>query len=244
MRDYVMNEGAGGAVRLGLIVLSTDTTLEHEARSVLQGRDVNLMHSRINFVDAVTPETLRGMAGDMTRTAALLPDRLTGIAYGCTSASTVIGPGEVERLVQAAHPGVPVTNPISAVMAALGALGARRVGMVTPYVAEVVAPMVALLGDNGFDVVREVSFGEGDDTKVARISEASTREALLEAAEAEGVEALFASCTNLQTFGIIEQVEAETGVPVISSNHAMLWHLLKLAGVEAKGWGPGRLYQL
>ena len=115
MRDYVMNEGAGGAVRLGLIVLSTDTTLEHEARSVLQGRDVNLMHSRINFVDAVTPETLRGMAGDMTRTAALLPDRLTGIAYGCTSASTVIGPGEVERLVQAAHPGVPVTNPISAV---------------------------------------------------------------------------------------------------------------------------------
>jgi len=104
--------------------------------------------------------------------------------------------------------------------------------------------MRALLAENGIETVSEVSFGEGDDWKVARISEASTRAAMLEAGRAEGVEAIFASCTNLRTFGIIDAVEDELGVPVISSNLALTWNMLRLAGVDAKGWGPGRLYRI
>ena len=63
------------------------------------------------------------MAGEMTATAALLPQGLDGVAYACTSGATIIGPDRVEALVQMAHPGVPVTNPLSSVVAALGELG-------------------------------------------------------------------------------------------------------------------------
>ncbi|MDR9393923.1 aspartate/glutamate racemase family protein [Roseovarius sp. SYSU LYC5161] len=238
---YDLDAGAGDGLRLGLIVLSTDETLEFEARKILCGRPANMMHTRIPSAADVTPDDLRSMADSMTETAARLPADLGAVAYACTSGATLIGPGEVERLVQTALPDVPVTNPMSAVIAALNALGARRIGMVTPYVPEVVRPMQDHLAANGIETVAEVSFGEKDDRTVARISEQSTLAAMREAAS-ENVDAVFASCTNLRTFDVIEQAEKELGLPVISSNSALLWHLLRRAGAETDGWGPGRLF--
>ena len=84
--------------------------------------------------------------------------------------------------MQEAQPGTPVTNPLSGVVAALRALGAERVAMVTPYVSEVNAPMRRALAAAGITVVSEVSFGQKEDWTVARISEASTRAAMLEGA--------------------------------------------------------------
>ena len=79
---------------------------------------------------------------------------------------------------------------------------------------------------------------------MARISEASTHAAMLEVGRTEGVQAIFTSCTNLRTFNAIEPVEEALGVPVVSSNQALLWDMLRLADVEARGWGPGRLFDL
>ncbi|WP_306150780.1 aspartate/glutamate racemase family protein [Roseovarius sp. MMSF_3281] len=240
--QYEIDTGAGGGCRLGLIVLSTDETLEYEARQVLAGRAVNLLHARIPARADVTPDDLVTMADEMTSTAACLPEGLRAVGYGCTSGATVIGPARVQELVQKAQGDVPVTNPMSSVIAGLEALGARRIALVTPYVPEVTAPMIAYLARQGIEVVSEASFGQSDDWTVARISEASTRAAMLEAGRAPGVEAVFASCTNLRTFGVIGAVEAELGLPVVSSNQALLWHLLSMGGIDAQGWGPGRLF--
>lgn len=242
--DYTLNQGAGCGVRLGLIVLQTDETLEFEARQVLAGRDAALFHTRIPNAQDVTPETLAAMADEMPKVAALLPEGLDAVGYGCTSGATVIGSDAVAGLVARAHPKAAVTDPIRAVVAALHALNASKIAMVTPYVPSVTAPMRALLGKSGIEVVSEISFGEGNDWRVARIDPASTRAAMLAAAEAAGAEAIFASCTNLQTFSIIDGVEAETGLPVVTSNQALLWHLLQVSGVDAREWGPGRLFGL
>lgn len=242
--DYTLNQGAGCGVRLGLIVLQTDETLEFEARQVLAGRDAALFHTRIPNAHDVTPETLAAMADEMPKVAALLPEGLDAVGYGCTSGATVIGSDAVAGLVARAHPKAAVTDPIRAVVAALHALNASKIAMVTPYVPSVTAPMRALLGKSGIEVVSEISFGEGNDWRVARIDPASTRAAMLAAAEAAGAEAIFASCTNLQTFSIIDGVEAETGLPVVTSNQALLWHLLQVSGVDAREWGPGRLFGL
>ncbi|WP_138934346.1 maleate cis-trans isomerase family protein [Roseovarius arcticus] len=239
---YVSNNGAGGGARLGLIVLATDETLEFEARQVLAGRDVQLLHTRIPMQSEITPATLAQMDADMPIAAALLPAGLDVIGYGCTSGATVIGQARVAAQVRSKHPSAAVTDPISAVIAALGHLGARHIGMVTPYVASVTAPMRALLATNGIETLAEVSFAEGDDRRVARIDPASTRAALLEAANTPGIDALFASCTNLQTYPIIKEVEALSGLPVVTSNQALMWHMLRLAGVDAVGWGPGLLF--
>lgn len=241
--DYETDAGAGDGLRLGVIVLSTDETLEFEARAALAGRAVNLLHARIPSQPHVRPDELRGMEAALPAAAELLPGGLDALAYACTSAATVIGPDRVRQIVQAVHPGVPVSDPMSAVIAALEALDVRRIALVTPYVESVAAALKAHLAAHGIEAVSEVSFGESDDWSVARIAEASTRAAMLAAGRAEGVEAVFASCTNLRTFGVIGAVEAELGLPVVSANQALIWHMLRLAGAPAPGWGPGCLFQ-
>ena len=245
MMDYRLNAGAGGCARLGLIVLATDETLEFEARCVLGGGDVQLLHARIPVARDINPATLAQMDAAMPAAAALLPAGLDVIGYACTSGATIIGQARVAEQVRSVHPGIDVTDPVTAVIAALNHVGARRIGMVTPYLPSVTAPLCALLAANGIETLSEISFAEGDDRRVARIDPASTRAALIEAAGAPGTEALFASCTNLQTFGIIDEVEAQTGLPVITSNQALIWHMLRLAGGRcgpAQADGPGRLF--
>ena len=232
----------GPDARLGLVVLSTDETLEDEARQIL-GQSVSLYHTRIECAPDVTPDNLRKMEARMTASAELLPQGLDAIGYGCTSASVLIGPDAVAHQMQQAQPDVPVTNPISAVLAALKALGADKIALVTPYEADVVAPMKAFLEDAGVSVVSELSFGERDDRRVARISEASTREAMDEAGRADGVEAVFASCTNLRSFGVIDAAEQHLSRPVVSPNSALLCHLPRLPGVTDPP-GPGQLFKL
>jgi maleate isomerase len=243
-QPYELDSGFGDGVRMGLIVLSTDESLENEARMMLAGRPVSILHARIPAQPDVTPDSLRRMADEMTTTAARLPRGLDVIGYGCTSAATIIGPEKVEKLIQLAHPGVPVTNPITAVSTALKALGTSRIGFGSPYVDSVTAPMRDFLAARGIDSVAQASFEQANDYTVARITEDSTRRMVETLAENDGVQAFFTSCTNLRTFGIIDAVEAETGRPMVSSNQAMLWHMLHLAGVDARGWGPGRLFQL
>lgn len=243
-QPYELDRGFGDGVRMGLIVLSTDESLENEARMLLAGRPVSVLHARIPAQPDVTPDSLRRMADEMTTTASRLPRGLDVIGYGCTSASTIIGPEKVQELIRIAHPGVAVTNPITAVSTALAALGVSRIGFGSPYVDSVTAPMRDFLAARGIASVTQASFEQADDYTVARITEGSTRKMVDTLAANGEAQAFFTSCTNLRTFGIIDAVEAETGRPMVSSNQAMLWHMLTLAGVDARGWGPGRLFQL
>lgn len=230
--------------RLGIVMLSSDESLEDEARGLLAGCDVSLLHSRVAFGSDVVPDMLRATEGRLPEAAGLIPQGLEAIAYACTSASVVIGPEAVARQIGVVHPGVAVTNPITAVVTALRALGACRIGLVTPYALDVAGPMRDFLAREGITTLSEISFGESDDRRVARIAEESTLDAVVQAAAADGVEAIFVSCTNLRSFRIIEEAETRTGLPVISSNLALLWDLLRLAHVPSRGWGPGRLFDL
>lgn len=241
---YETDDGFGGLRKLGLIVLTTDETLENEARAVLAGRDVSLVHARIRAEAEVSVSDLARMEARLPEAAALLPSGMRAVGYACTSASTVIGPERVADLVRGAHPDAAVTDPITAVMAGLKALNANKIAFVSPYVSEVTAPMRSLLAAHGFETASEVSFGEAEDRVVARIAERSTLEAIREAVQKTPCDAVFVSCTNLRSFSILEQAEAELGVPVVSSNQALIWHLLRCGGIDAKGWGPGRLFTL
>ena len=78
-------------------------------------------------------------------TAALLPSTTTFkiIAYGCTSAATVIGEQAVTDAVQSVLPKVAVTNPLSAIKAMLASLKARRIALLTPYVPAVSQALIS-----------------------------------------------------------------------------------------------------
>ena len=217
---------------VGLVVLQSDETLEHELRHWLPA-DVRLFHSRIPNSTLINHDTLQDMKRLLPETVTLLPPttRFRVIAYGCTSAATVIGEEAVTALVQAVFPGVAVTNPLSAIKARLASLDARRIALLTPYVPEVSHAMVASLNDAGRQVVTVGSFHEEHDDRVARIAQHSIRQALqtlVSEYSGEPLDAIVASCTNLRTRELIDDATVQLGLPVISSNSALAWHIQTL----------------
>jgi maleate isomerase len=213
-------------------VLESDQTIEPETGSInLDG--VAIYHSRIANELHVTPATLMAMKARLPAAAALLPTEFEfdAIAYGCTSASTFIGDDAVAEAITASHPNAKTTNPITASIAAFGALGAKRIRIVTPYSAVVTEPVVNKFSDAGFEVATVGSFLEESDLVVARISESSVAAAARQVTAATTCDAVFVSCTSVRAFGVARDLEDELGVPVISSNIALMWHLLRLAEV-------------
>ncbi|NTX31181.1 Asp/Glu racemase, partial [Burkholderia pyrrocinia] len=124
---------------------------------------------------------------------------------------------------------------------ALGALGARGVALLTPYQRSINEAMAAYLRARGVDVVRAGSFEHRDDNEVARIDRASIERAVLALAADPAVDAVFVSCTSLRLVDALTEIEARAGKPVLSSNHALAWHALRLAGVDDPVPGFGRL---
>jgi len=241
--DYVLEEqDRTRRAALGLIVLSVDETIEDDFRWLVPADAARLHHARIESDPDLTAETIRAMAARLPAAAALLPsDALDVIGYACTSGTTVLGEQEITALIGEAHPGVPVTNPLSALKAACRSLGITRLGLVSPYVAEVSDLLRAALGDAGIAVTAFGSFGEKRERMVAQISPLSVIDAMKEIGQSPECEAVFASCTNLRAAETICRVEAMLGKPVLASNQVMAWHMLRLAGDAKLPVETGRL---
>lgn len=237
------DDGFGSRARIGLIVLESDQTIEAEAR-MLDLPGVDFYHSRIPNSLEVTSETLTEMEQRLPAAAALLPREFNFdvIGYGCTSAATLIGTDRVTAAIQSEHPGVPCTNPITAAVAAFRALDAHRVAVVTPYTAEVTAPVARRFADEGLCVTAVGSFLESNDFTVARISPQSVADGVRAMVRSADCDAVFVSCTSLRLLASVMKLESEVGVPVVSSNMALFWHLLRLAGIADGIDGLGRLF--
>jgi|TARA_B100001964_G_scaffold123066_1_gene136410 maleate isomerase len=243
--EFTTDEGLGRRAKLGVVVLESDHTLEAELREI-RIKEVTHYIARIANDATVTPETLTAMEERLPLAASLLPIelKLDAIGYGCTSAATLIGEPAVEAAFDSAHPGVPSTNPIKAAVAAFTALGVQRIGVVTPYTADVTRRIVGHFESVGIEVVAVASFLEPDDHLVARISEQAVADAAVRVGGADVCEAVFVSCTSLRTFGVVTDIEHRMGKPVVSSNLALIWHMLRLAGVDDEVQDLGRLFTL
>jgi maleate isomerase len=229
-----LDGGIAARAAIGVIVLATDQTLEHEFRRLLDLPGVAFYESRILNDAAITPATLAAMEARLTAAAGvILPGLpLDVMAFGCTSASMVIGEQQVFDRIREARPGVACTTPITAAFAAFAALGARRLALLTPYRDDINRFIRDYIEARGFRIPVMGSFNEEDDRRAARIDVASIRDAAIALGRADEIDAVFVSCTSLRLIDAVSDVEATLGKPVTSSNHAMAWHCLRLAGID------------
>ena len=240
-----LDDGIASRAAIGLIVLATDQTMEHEFRRLLDLPGVAFYESRILNEAAITPATLAAMEARLAdATEVILPGLpLDVIAFGCTSAAMVIGEEQVFARIRAARPGVACTTPITAAFAAFEALRARRIALLTPYRDDINRFMREYIEARGFAVPVMGSFSEEDDRRAARIDPASIRDAAIELGRAPAVDAVFVSCTSLRLLDAVSEIEAALGKPVTSSNHAMAWHCLRLAGIDDLRPAFGTLFE-
>ena len=145
----------------------------------------------------------------------------------------------VEHLQQLT--GTRVVTAFAAVVRALERLGVRRVAVGTPYSEAQTRAGKAHLEAHGFDVIRAENL-QGVTNIYDETAERAYR--LARAIDSPEAEAVLLSGTGMPTVTVLEALERDLGKPVFSSNAAMLWHALRLAGVRAPIPGYGRLLTL
>ncbi|MCQ4082887.1 decarboxylase [Streptomyces sp. RB6PN25] len=157
------------------------------------------------------------------------------LAYACTSGSFVGGRAGEEAMCAAMREsaaGLPAVTTSGALLEALRDVGARRIAVVTPYTKSVTDSLEAFLGEAGIAVTGRAYLGLT--REIWRVPYRDVvdmaRNAVVGAAEA-----LFISCTNLPTYDVIPQLEAELRMPVLSANQVTMWAALRRMGAQAVG---------
>lgn len=223
--------------RIGLLVPSSNTTMEPDFyRMAPEG--VCIHSARMSLLE-FTSQALLKMADEAQREAGLLASASVDvIVYGCSTCSLIGGVDWEAILVDQIrfNTGTSVIIANRAVVEALMSLGDGGIGVVTPYSEEINWLERRYLESHGLRVTAIRGLGLSDVLEVGRTKE----EAILQLVEqaAERADILYISCTNLPVIHIIEKIESEWGIPVVTSNQASLWAALepsKVRGIEGYG---------
>ncbi|MEP1585854.1 MAG: Asp/Glu racemase [Tateyamaria sp.] len=219
--------------KLGLIALQADRTIEDDFRRLMP-RDVSLLVSRVPSGLDVTLDSLAQMEAALSSAAALFPvgHMFDVVGYGCTSGTAQIGADVIANHVQAGTMTRMVSEPVSALIAACDALSVTRLALLSPYVASVSDRLRAVLDAKGIQTPTFASFNEGNEAVVAQIDAGSISAATIDMMANADVQAVFLSCTNLRTLDVIAPLQDRLGIPVLSSNLVLAWHLLRQGGVD------------
>ena len=116
--------------------------------------------------------------------------------------------------------------------------GVKRIALGTPYPASISAQGKAYWQAAGFEIV---GYHRLDDVVSIYAESEQRAEALARRVNTSDAEAVLLSGTGLPTVGVLASLEQELGKPVVSSNQAMLWQALRVAGVRDAIPGFGRL---
>jgi len=229
-------------MRFGLIIPSSNTTMEPEFWSMALGwATVHVSRMRLQNI---TIDALKRMEEQMLDAAARLTDAgVNIIGYGCTSGSLYKGKDhsqEIEKKIKEMT-GIPAVATAQAVVEALDSLDIRRVSVATPYTEEINELEKKFLELHKIDVLRIKGLCVVDNNEIGSKDLIYAYELAKEVyvPEANGV---FISCTNFRTIEVIDQLEKELGIPVVSSNSATFWAMMKKSGVKIRLGKYGSLF--
>jgi maleate cis-trans isomerase len=154
---------------------------------------------------------------------------------------TLFNPGLEAKVAEAVQ--IHVTSAVPSVTAALHALSVMRVMLVTPFTTDMNAHIEKHLTNLGFtvfpgppyDKTRKPGAGvEISPDELFRRVEASCR-------QHPTIQAIYFQGATLDPLPIIQRLEDNLGVPVISSNTAMIWNILSKLGAKFSIKGYGKL---
>jgi len=230
----------GTRARIGLVYMASSVVMEPEMYA-MASEDVSIHTSRLTL-PSVTVEGIDAMMNSpelesAVRLCAQAP--LDALIFGGTSASFLHGTAWDNALIEKMNQwaSIPATTTSTASLAALKEVEAEKIGLVTPYLPEVIDRAEKFFGSNGFPVVRSSGLGITSDWELAEVPLEKVYDMCREI-DGDDISAIFISCTNLRSVGAISAIEDAIGKPVVSAIQASYWHCLKVAGVDG-GAVPG-----
>jgi len=218
--------------RIALIVPSSNTVMENDLHAGLPKAQFTVHTDRMYLVETTREAEIR-MIEEFAEAAAkdlstLDPDLLV---FGCTSAGSLFGlEGDQKvcsKLSQLA--GCPTLGVINAVDAALKAVGAQRLAVLTPYNEDLTQSVAAAVRD-GRQIVGAFGMGITDNVALADPTPEDICVFAQEKLEGLDFDAILVSCTNFRALDARESLSLKFGVPVITSNSAVLDAILDRFG--------------
>ncbi|PLR83866.1 maleate cis-trans isomerase family protein [Bacillus sp. V33-4] len=227
--------------RVGLIVPSSNTTMETEipamlhSRQQLQTNETFTFHSSRMRMKHVNPEELKKMDIDSERCAIELSDaRCDVLAYACLIAIMCQGPGyhqiSEEKLSAATIEnggGAPIVSSAGALIEGIETIGATKVSIITPYMKPLTNMVIEYLNTAGIEVVDSISLEVADNLEVGRLDplkliDHATR---LNTKGADAV--VLSACVQMPSLPAIQTVEDRLRLPVLSAATSTVYKILK-----------------
>ena len=240
--------------RIGLIVPSSNTTMETEIPAMLRAREQILperfsFHSSRMRMKEVTKEELMAMDKDSDRCALELSDaRMDTMGYACLVAIMSMGKGyhrdsqqRLHEVTVANNSPTPVTTSAGALVEGLQAIGAKRVSIIAPYMLPLTRLVIDYIEHEGIEVVDSISLEIPDNLKVGARDPKAPAE-LWKKLNVKGADAIVASaCVQMPSLASVPMIEQASGLPVVSSAVCTTWALLKNLGLERRVPNAGAL---
>jgi maleate isomerase len=233
----------GARLRLGMIIPSVCSNAEAHISAMLpEGVTLHTTRLKMNEKDA---DSMLDFIDRLEEAAGLLKDAgCQHILVNCTGVTTAdpeIG-SRISARVRAAT-GLPSNTTGDAVRAALGALGARKIVLLTPYRRAINEREVRYLEHFGFEVLD----WEGLELNGAQDFDEVTPQQwhdLVRAHRNDAADVYFISCAQIRIVEVIGALERDFGRPVITSNQAATWNALRERGIKDRVPGFGTLLQI
>jgi maleate isomerase len=225
----------------GILVPSTNTTCEIEFCRLPADLQVHTARLGKGGNTPFSPS----LDADVAYQSKLLGDaRVEVIALAQTSASLFADDYDavtVKRMTEAS--GVPSLTSAEAIGRALRGLGTLRIAMATPYSEDVIARAKRYYESKyGISVLAAESLGGSNAYAIGKM-DAGVAQAAFARIDRPDVEALVVPGGNFPTMDFIAPWEKQFGKPVITTNQATLWAVLRAMGMATPLAGKGRLLE-
>jgi len=236
--------------RIGIVVPSTNTTVQpecdvlrppgvtnHIGRSTIKERPLNTEQAFFEHMQDMREGI--GTAIDQLMTAG--PDHLiVGIALETFWGGVAAADKFQNELGQRA--GVGISMGSTAAVAALKALGAMRIAVLTPHQPRGDEMVRVYLTEAGFQIVRLEGLKCATPRAIAQVPAADIRSAL-KRLDGDDVDAVLQVGTALPTVAIAAEAERWFGKPVLAINAVTYWDALRRCGIDDRVWGFGRILE-
>ncbi|MEQ8666401.1 MAG: hypothetical protein RIC16_11830 [Rhodospirillales bacterium] len=242
-RDVVLDAGRNWRAKIGFVLIPNEQTIEADMiRHAPEG--VGVYFSRATMPEDISTKSLAQLADSLAAAAGrILPDDgLDVVCFACTSGTVAVGEDRSLAELRAGAPSARPATLMGSVRQALNTVGAHRLAVATPYTDELNANVERYLTAAGFEIAAFEGLNLSYDRDMIRVSPSYLVDFAL-SVDRPDADAILISCGALRTIDVVEEIERAAGKPVICSNQAMLWHCLRLAGVDDRIQDLGRLFR-
>ncbi|MDA1035998.1 MAG: hypothetical protein O3B65_03845 [Chloroflexi bacterium] len=141
--------------------------------------------------------------------------------------------------------GKPSISTTGALITGLDSLKAKKIAVATPYTDERNELLRTYLEARGFEVVGMGGLGISRAAEIARLPfNVPYDHAVSVAKSAPDADAMYIPCARFPVVSSIEQIEADIGIPIVTSTQAMVWWGMRTIGITDDVPGFGKLYDV